>query len=110
MAILEGKKTYVAAALTIIGAVAAYLVGDANLNDTIGLCVPALLIILFRKGTADETKQVIAEVTQVKHETAQAVENAIPQAIQTAVTNSDVVTADQLRSIVNQPTQTTRKR
>lgn len=40
---LKGYKTYVTAAVTVIGAVAAYLVGDVGLADTIQLVVTAVL-------------------------------------------------------------------
>lgn len=40
---LKGYKTYITAAVTVIGAVAAYLVGDATLSATIQLVVTAVL-------------------------------------------------------------------
>ena len=48
----SGYKTYILAAVTVIGAVAAYLVGDANLGDTIQLVVTAVLGATIRNGIA----------------------------------------------------------
>jgi len=45
-----GKKTYVLAGLTVIGAIAHYLVGDATLNETVQLVVTALLGATIRNG------------------------------------------------------------
>lgn len=115
MAILEGKKTYVAAVITIVTAVGAYLTGEAQLADVIAVIVPAVLVFLMRKGTADETKQIIAEVTQVKTEAAANTVSAVQEAIrreepiETTTDTTSVVDADQLRSITGQP-KTVRKR
>jgi precorrin-4 methylase len=46
----KGKKTYIVAGVAIITAVAAYLTGDATLNDTVQLCVTALLGATIRNG------------------------------------------------------------
>lgn len=46
----KGKKTYIVAAVTVIGAVASYLVGDASLTDALQLIVPAVLGATIRHG------------------------------------------------------------
>ena len=47
---LSGYKTYITAAVTVIGAVAAYLTGDAELGATIQLVVTAVLAATIRNG------------------------------------------------------------
>ena len=47
---LSGYKTYVTAALAIIGAVAAYLTGDMSITDAAQIVVPALLGAFVRNG------------------------------------------------------------
>jgi hypothetical protein len=47
---LKGYKTYITAGVTVIGAVAAYLVGDAQLADTVQLVVTAMLAVFVRNG------------------------------------------------------------
>lgn len=47
---LAGYKTYITAGVTIIGAVAAYLVGDATIYDTAQLVSTALLAAFIRNG------------------------------------------------------------
>lgn len=48
----SGYKTYIVAAVAVIGAVAAYLVGDASLADTIQVVVTAVLGATIRNGIA----------------------------------------------------------
>jgi len=48
----SGYKTYITAGLAVIGAIAAYLVGDATLADTAQLVVTALLAVFVRSGVA----------------------------------------------------------
>jgi hypothetical protein len=48
----SGYKTYVLATVTVIGAVASYLVGDASLPDTVQLVVTAMLGAFIRHGVA----------------------------------------------------------
>jgi precorrin-4 methylase len=50
MNMLFGYKTYIVAGVTVIGAVAAYLVGDATLQDTIQLVITAVLGATLRNG------------------------------------------------------------
>lgn len=50
---LSGYKTYVTAALAIVGAVAAYLVGDMSLADAVQIVVPALIGAFVRNGVAN---------------------------------------------------------
>lgn len=52
---LKGKKTYVTAALTVIGAVAGWLVGDVSLVDAAQLAVTALLGAFIREGVNTAT-------------------------------------------------------
>lgn len=46
----KGKKTYVTAGVTVITAIAAYLVGDVGLADTIQLVVTSILAATIRHG------------------------------------------------------------
>jgi hypothetical protein len=48
--ILKGKKTYVAAALTVIGAFASYAMGDLSAFQAAQLVVPAILSAALRNG------------------------------------------------------------
>lgn len=47
---LKGYKTYVTAGVAVIGAVAAYLVGDADLMQTANLVFTAILAAFVRNG------------------------------------------------------------
>jgi hypothetical protein len=47
---LKGKKTYVAAALTIIGAGASYATGDATAVQALQMSVTAVLAACLRNG------------------------------------------------------------
>jgi len=49
---LKGYKTYITAGVAVIGAVAAYLVGDASLADTAQLVVTSILAVFVRAGIA----------------------------------------------------------
>ena len=51
--ILKGKKTYVVAALTILGAIASYLTGDVALSDAVQLVVTAALGATIRSGISN---------------------------------------------------------
>lgn len=46
----KGKKTYITGAVTVIGALASYLVGDIQLVDALQLVVPALLGMTVRNA------------------------------------------------------------
>ena len=48
--ILRGKKTYVAAGITVIGAGASYLTGDATVIQAAQLAVTAVLAAALRNG------------------------------------------------------------
>jgi hypothetical protein len=50
---LKGYKTYITAAVAAITAIAAYLVGDAGLADTIQIVVTAVLGATLRAGIAN---------------------------------------------------------
>jgi precorrin-4 methylase len=52
MKMLSGYKTYITAGVTVIGAVAAYLTGEATLAVTAQLVVTALLAAFLRNGVA----------------------------------------------------------
>lgn len=52
---LKGYKTYIMAGVTVIGAVAAYLVGDVGLADTAQLVVTAIVGATIRSGIKTET-------------------------------------------------------
>lgn len=47
---LKGYRTYILGTVTIIGAVAAYLVGDVGLTETINLAVTAAMGMFIRSG------------------------------------------------------------
>lgn len=47
---LSGYKTYIVGGVSIISAVAAYLVGDATISDTVQLVVTAVLGMTVRSG------------------------------------------------------------
>lgn len=47
---LKGYRTYILGAVTIIGAVAAYLVGDVSLSETVNLVVTAGMGMFIRSG------------------------------------------------------------
>lgn len=47
---LSGYKTYILCAVTVIGAVASYLVGDATLQGTVQLVVTAVMGAFIRHG------------------------------------------------------------
>ena len=48
----KGQKTYITAAVAVIGAIAAYLTGDASLVETAQLVVTAVLGATIRHGVA----------------------------------------------------------
>ena len=50
--ILSGYKTYILAAVTVIGAAAAYLVGDTTLQEALAIVVPAVSGAFVRHGIA----------------------------------------------------------
>lgn len=47
---LKGYRTYILGAVTIIGAAAAFLVGDTGLSETINLIVTAGMGMFIRSG------------------------------------------------------------
>jgi formyltetrahydrofolate hydrolase len=47
---LAGKKTYITAAVAIIGAIAGYLTGDLDLGAAVQLAVTAILGATLRNG------------------------------------------------------------
>lgn len=49
---LAGYKTYITAAVAVIGAIAAYLTGDASLVQTAQLVVTAVIGATIRHGVA----------------------------------------------------------
>jgi hypothetical protein len=53
--VLAGKKTYVTAALAILGALAGYLTGDLGTDAAVQLAVTALLGAFIRAGVKTET-------------------------------------------------------
>lgn len=46
----KGKKTYILGGVSILGAVASYLVGDTSLVDTAQIVVPAVLGMTVRNA------------------------------------------------------------
>jgi hypothetical protein len=53
---LSGYKTYVAGALTILGALGAYLTGNLAPDQAINLVVPAILAMTVRNGISTTAK------------------------------------------------------
>lgn len=47
---LKGYKTYIVGTLTILGSVAAILVGDTSIAEGLNLIIPALLGMTLRNG------------------------------------------------------------
>lgn len=47
---LKGYKTYVVGGMTVLGAVAAYLTGDATLIEAAQITVPAIIGMTVRHG------------------------------------------------------------
>lgn len=47
---LSGYKTYIAAIVAIVGAVGAYLSGDADLQSTLQIVIPAVFAMTIRHG------------------------------------------------------------
>jgi hypothetical protein len=56
---LKGYKTYVGGTVTIITAVAAYLVGEADLGTTINLVVTAAMAMFIRDGINTAVKKAL---------------------------------------------------
>lgn len=54
---LKGYKTYILAGVTVIGAVASYLVGDIDLTSAIQLVVTAGMGAFIRDGITTATKK-----------------------------------------------------
>lgn len=48
----SGYKTYITAALAVLGAVGAYLAGDSSLIDAAQIAVTAILAAFIRSGVA----------------------------------------------------------
>jgi phage-related holin len=57
----KGYKTYIMAGVAVIGAVAAYLVGDLALSDAVQLVITAVLGATVRAGSKADADKVIAE-------------------------------------------------
>ncbi len=56
MDFLRGKKTYVTAALAILGFWGAVFVGDMETADAVRVTVEALMVIFLRNGIAKDTQ------------------------------------------------------
>ncbi|HEY2032085.1 MAG TPA: hypothetical protein VGH02_00210 [Rhizomicrobium sp.] len=53
---LSGYKTYIAGALTILGALSGYLTGNLAVAQAINLVVPAVLAMTVRNGISKTAK------------------------------------------------------
>ncbi len=51
---LKGYRTYILGAVTILGAVAAYLVGDVGLTETVNLVIGSAMAMFIRSGVTTE--------------------------------------------------------
>jgi hypothetical protein len=56
MIMLSGYKTYIVAALAVLGAAGGWLDGDLTLVAALNIAVPALLAITMRHGIATTAK------------------------------------------------------
>lgn len=54
--ILKGKRTYIAAGVTALSAVAGYLMGDLSMADAAQLVVTAIMGATIRNGVKNDTK------------------------------------------------------
>lgn len=50
---LAGKKTYILGGMTILGAVASFLVGDVSLVEALNLAIPAAIGMTVRHGISN---------------------------------------------------------
>ena len=50
----KGYRTYILGAVTILGGVAAYLVGDVGLTETVNLVIGAAMAMFIRSGVSTE--------------------------------------------------------
>jgi len=55
---LKGKKTYIAAGITALTAVAGYLTGDLSMTDAAQLVVTAIMGVTIRNGVKNDTKTI----------------------------------------------------
>lgn len=62
----KGYRTYILGAVTIIGSVAAYLVGDASLSETINLVVTAGMGMFIRSGVTTTVNNAVAGIEAAK--------------------------------------------
>lgn len=53
---LSGYKTYILGGLAVLGAIAAYLVGDATLAESARVALDALLAMTIRNGITSASK------------------------------------------------------
>lgn len=54
---LKGYKTYITAGVAVLGAIAAYLVGDVGLADTAQIVLTAILGATIRSGVSTEANK-----------------------------------------------------
>lgn len=52
---LSGYKTYIAGALTILGALGGFLTGNLGVDQAVNLVVPAILAMTVRHGVSTAT-------------------------------------------------------
>jgi hypothetical protein len=58
---LKGYRTYILGGVTIVGAVAAFLVGDASLSATVELVVTAGMGMFIRSGVNTAVEKVLTK-------------------------------------------------
>lgn len=56
MNFLPGKKTYIIGILAVLGAIGAYVAGQADLTTTVQSVVAAILAMTIRSGVTTEVK------------------------------------------------------
>jgi hypothetical protein len=60
---LKGYRTYLLGAVTIIGAVVSYLVGDTSLTEAINLAVTAAMGMFIRSGVNTAVEGAVKKIT-----------------------------------------------
>src|ERR1044072_2981214 len=99
---LSGYKTYIAAAISIIAALASYFTGEIMLGMLLQIIVTAVLGALVRSGIAGQTKKQTRKL--IAHQTIPT-QSAVRQGIaigQATADSNSTVDAQRLRDIAGQ--------
>ncbi len=60
---LKGYRTYILGTITIIGAVASYLVGDASISEAVNLMVTAGMGMFIRSGVTTVVNSAVNKIS-----------------------------------------------